>query len=357
MRAGRRDRMQPRIELRDVTFATPTASREVLHDCSVTIEPGESVAIVGPSGCGKTTLLKLMLGIHAPRARRDPGRRRAACSSWVLRAWREMIGTVMQDDQLFARLDHRQHRFFDSNPDVAWVRECARLAAVHDEIEALPMGYHTLVGDMGASLSGGQKQRILLARALYKRPHILFLDEATSALDVDRERLVNQAIRQPAAHARDRCAPAGDDRSGHPRGRAERGPRGAGPARARGQHSGRDRRLSCSRRGAAHRTTRVGDGAMRWSAVLLKLRLAHFATRKAPMRYPEDIRCDRGRRRPCRHRGGACRCAHGLQHAAAHAQHRNPRADELQPVDRRHRQGPSRQGSRCAGRRDGGCHR
>jgi ATP-binding cassette subfamily B protein RaxB len=74
--------------------------------------------------------------------------------------------------------------------------ECARLASVHEEIEAMPMGYHTLVGDMGASLSGGQKQRLLLARALYKRPRVLLLDEATSALDVDRERLVNQQIRK-----------------------------------------------------------------------------------------------------------------------------------------------------------------
>ncbi|HEX3140926.1 MAG TPA: ATP-binding cassette domain-containing protein, partial [Rhizobacter sp.] len=79
---------------------------------------------------------------------------------------------------------------------LVWVTQCAQLAAVHDEIEAMPMGYHTLIGDMGASISGGQKQRILLARALYKRPKILFLDEATSALDVDRERMVNQAIRQ-----------------------------------------------------------------------------------------------------------------------------------------------------------------
>jgi len=70
------------------------------------------------------------------------------------------------------------------------------MACVHDEIEAMPMAYLSLIGDMGSSISGGQKQRLLLARALYKRPQILFLDEATSALDVDKERQVNQAIRQ-----------------------------------------------------------------------------------------------------------------------------------------------------------------
>jgi ATP-binding cassette subfamily B protein RaxB len=76
------------------------------------------------------------------------------------------------------------------------VEQCARVASVFDDIEAMPMGFHTLIGDMGGSISGGQRQRILLARALYKRPKILFLDEATSALDVDREREVNQAIKQ-----------------------------------------------------------------------------------------------------------------------------------------------------------------
>ena len=85
--------------------------------------------------------------------------------------------------------------FFDADADTAWAEQCARVAAIADEIEAMPMGWHTLVGDMGTSLSGGQRQRILLARALYKRPKFLFLDEATSALDVDREREVNQAIR------------------------------------------------------------------------------------------------------------------------------------------------------------------
>jgi ATP-binding cassette subfamily B protein RaxB len=186
--------LAPRIELHDVSFRYADTEPDVLKGCSLHIEPGEAVAIVGPSGCGKTTLLKLMLGIHAP----DAGEIRIGglpLSQLGLARWRAMIGTVMQDDQLFAGSIADNISFFDVDADAAWVEQCARLACVNDEIDALPMGYHTLIGDMGASLSGGQRQRILLARALYKRPRILFLDEATSALDVERERQVNQAIR------------------------------------------------------------------------------------------------------------------------------------------------------------------
>ncbi len=183
------------IELDDVSFGYSDAEPDVLRKLSLRIEPGESVAVVGPSGCGKTTLLKVMLGIHAPRS----GEVRIgglALRRVGLRSWRDMIGTVMQDDHLFAGSIADNICFFDSRPDVAFIEECAAVAAVHDEIEAMPMGYHTLVGDMNAGISGGQRQRILLARALYKRPRILFLDEATSALDVDREREVNLAIRK-----------------------------------------------------------------------------------------------------------------------------------------------------------------
>jgi ATP-binding cassette subfamily B protein RaxB len=182
------------IELDDVSFGYSDAEPEVLRKLSLRIEPGESVAVVGPSGCGKTTLLKLMLGIHTPHGG-DVKIGGVSLSRLGLRAWRDMIGTVMQDDHLFAGSIADNIGFFDSRQDLAWVEECARIAAVHDEIEAMPMGYHTLIGDMNASISGGQRQRILLARALYKRPKFLFLDEATSALDVDREREVNQAIR------------------------------------------------------------------------------------------------------------------------------------------------------------------
>jgi ATP-binding cassette subfamily B protein RaxB len=183
------------IDLRGIRFAYSESEPEVLRGLNLRIEPGESVAIVGPSGCGKTTLLRLMLGVHAAQA----GEIRVGgqpLQQLGLRAWRDMIGTVMQDDQLFAGSITDNISFFDPGADAAWVEQCARTAAVLEDIQAMPMGFHTLIGDMGGSISGGQRQRILLARALYKRPQILFLDEATSALDVEREREVNQAIRQ-----------------------------------------------------------------------------------------------------------------------------------------------------------------
>lgn len=187
--------VEPTIELCDLRFRYADGEPEVLRGLSLKIEAGESVAIVGPSGCGKTTLLKLMLGLHAPTG----GEVRVGgvpLQRLGLAPWRDMVGVVMQDEPLFAGSIADNIAFFDPRADLARVAECARLAAVHDEIEALPMGYHTPVGDLGLALSGGQKQRILLARALYKRPKILLLDEATSALDVERERVVNQAIRQ-----------------------------------------------------------------------------------------------------------------------------------------------------------------
>jgi ATP-binding cassette subfamily B protein RaxB len=194
-RAAADEGAPPRIELCDVRFRYSDNEPDVLRQVNLCIEPGESVAIVGPSGCGKTTLIKLMLGILKPVQGEVlvGGRPLGALGT---ASWRATVGTVMQDEPLFAGSIADNISFFDARSDMERVIECARLAAVHEEIDALPMGYHTLIGDMGAMLSGGQKQRVLLARALYKRPRVLFLDEATSALDVDRERLVNQSVRQ-----------------------------------------------------------------------------------------------------------------------------------------------------------------
>ena len=185
------------IELRNVSFRYADGEPDVLKAISFKIEPGESVAIVGPSGGGKTTLLKLMLGLHRP-TQGEVLVGGHPLSRIGLAAWRDQIGVVMQDEPLFSGTIADNISFFAPEIDNEWLQQCARVAAVHDEIEAMPMSYLTLVGDMGASLSGGQKQRILLARALYKRPRVLLLDEATSSLDIDRERVVNQSVRKLA---------------------------------------------------------------------------------------------------------------------------------------------------------------
>ncbi|MGE8324826.1 peptidase domain-containing ABC transporter [Pseudomonas urmiensis] len=183
----------PRLQVRKLRFRYSDYEPWVLDDVSLTIEPGESVAIVGPSGCGKTTLLNVMLGILPPVEGQvllddEP------IDANNLERLRQISSTVLQDDVLFAGSIGDNISFFASDTDQAWVEQCARLAAVHDDIARMPMAYNTLVGDMGTVLSGGQKQRILLARALYRRPKLLFLDEATSHLDIHREAAVNQAL-------------------------------------------------------------------------------------------------------------------------------------------------------------------
>lgn len=184
-----------RIVVDSLSFRYAEGEPWIIDDCSFVIEPGESVAIIGTSGCGKTTLMKLMLGLLRPNS----GTIRIGgldLHQVGPHSVRPIIGSVMQDDQLFAGSVADNISFFDPDHDPSRIEAAARLAAVHEEIVAMPMGYHSLIGDMGSSLSGGQKQRLILARALYRKPRLLFLDEATSHLDVIREQLVNAAIRQ-----------------------------------------------------------------------------------------------------------------------------------------------------------------
>lgn len=184
-----------RIEVENLGFRYADGEPWVLKDCSLTIEPGESVAIVGASGCGKTTLVKLLLGLLKPNegSIRIGGQDIHKAGP---RNMRKIVGAVMQDDQLFGGSIADNISFFDQEVDQDRVERAAKLAAIHDEIAAMPMGYHSLIGDMGSSLSGGQKQRVILARALYREPKLLFLDEATSHLDVTNEQLVNVAVKQ-----------------------------------------------------------------------------------------------------------------------------------------------------------------
>lgn len=182
------------IVVENLSFRYADGEPWVLKDCSFTVEPGESVAIIGASGCGKSTLVKLMLGLLPPTegSIRIGGHDLHKVGPRNVRA---IVGAVMQDDQLFAGSVADNISFFDPEMDQTRIEAAARLAAVHDEIAAMPMGYHSLIGDMGSSLSGGQKQRVILARALYRHPKLLFLDEATSHLDVMKERMVNDAVK------------------------------------------------------------------------------------------------------------------------------------------------------------------
>ncbi|KVR74438.1 peptidase domain-containing ABC transporter [Burkholderia ubonensis] len=183
----------PAISVRNLRYRYADGEPWVLDGCSFDIAAGESVAIIGPSGQGKTTLAKLLLGLL------DPHEGTIAVDGVDIRHlglqhYRDRIGCVMQDDILFAGSIADNICFFDLDPDLARIEEAARLAQIHDDIAAMPMGYQSLVGDMGSSLSGGQCQRVLLARALYRRPDILVLDEATSHLDVARELAINEAV-------------------------------------------------------------------------------------------------------------------------------------------------------------------
>jgi ATP-binding cassette subfamily B protein RaxB len=182
------------IELRNVKFRYSQSDPLVLNDVNLRVGEGESVAIIGPSGCGKTTLVKVLLGLLPP-TEGEVVLGGVPLGAMGTARLRELVGSVMQDDHLFAGSVADNICFFDAEPDQERIEHCASIAAVHQEISAMAMGYNTLVGDMGTALSGGQKQRILLARALYKQPKILVLDEATSHLDVARERMVNDAIR------------------------------------------------------------------------------------------------------------------------------------------------------------------
>lgn len=187
----------PRIEFNNVSFRYSEHEPLVIKDVSFVIEPGECVALAGASGCGKTTLSQLLIGSLEPISGEIliDG---VNLKNLTVANLRRFTATVLQDDVLFAGSIMDNITFFDHNVNHELAIKCASMAAIHHDIEQMPMQYNTLVGDMGIALSGGQKQRVLLARALYKQPQLIVLDEATSHLDVQLEQLVNHAISQLA---------------------------------------------------------------------------------------------------------------------------------------------------------------
>lgn len=187
---GEQDSLE--IEVRNLGFAYGPEGL-VFKGVNANIRKGETLAVVGPSGCGKTTLIKVLLGLLPPTEGQVLVNGRDL-KDGDLGQYRRQVAAVMQEDQLFAGTIEDNISFFDVEHDPAWVRECARMACVDTDIQAAPMGYNTIVGSLGMTLSSGQKQRVLLARALYRRPKVLFLDEAFDQLDLDNENRVKTQL-------------------------------------------------------------------------------------------------------------------------------------------------------------------
>ena len=179
------------IEARNLGYAYGPEGFAFRH-INLEIKPGETVALVGPSGCGKTSLLKVLLGLLHPTEGQVLVNGRDL-RDWDLAQYRAKLGAVMQDDQLFLG-SIADAIAFGGEFDMDDIKACAIAAQIDAEIDSFPMGYSTLVGALGTTLSGGQKQRVLLARALYRRPQILFLDETLDQVDAGQEGLIRQNL-------------------------------------------------------------------------------------------------------------------------------------------------------------------
>ncbi|MCH9683601.1 MAG: peptidase domain-containing ABC transporter, partial [Deltaproteobacteria bacterium] len=187
--------LQGAIELRDVRFRYAAASPWAVDGVSLAVRPGEKIAIVGRSGSGKSTLVSLLLGLYEPQ--------RGAIlydtkplTSVRYDSVRAQLGVVTQDAFVFSGSIRDNISFADPTLTPEDVVRAATLAALHDDIVQMPMGYETLVGEGGIALSGGQRQRMSIARAVARRPAVLVLDEATSQLDTATEAETTAAIRE-----------------------------------------------------------------------------------------------------------------------------------------------------------------
>lgn len=166
----------------------------VLDDVDLDIPDRAFVAIVGPSGSGKSTIMRLILGLLEPeKGSVMVGRRHLTGDN--KRAWRKQLGVVLQSDKLFTGTLTENISFFDPKATDQRVKAAAISAEIHDHIADMPMGYMSLIGDMGSALSGGQHQRLLLARALYRIPSVLLLDEGTANLDPETEAAIVRTIK------------------------------------------------------------------------------------------------------------------------------------------------------------------
>lgn len=185
----------PPLFIDNISYIYRGENTPVINKASLTMSEKEILAITGKSGCGKSTLLNIILGVIQPHE--GVIKTLGLCHNHPdYNKVRQCIGTVLQNDILFRGSIADNIIFFHEERNHDRMIQCSHLALINDDIMAMPMGYQTLIGENGNGLSGGQKQRILLARALYKKPHLLLLDEATSHLDVESEVTISQTLRQ-----------------------------------------------------------------------------------------------------------------------------------------------------------------
>jgi len=182
------------IVLENVMFQYAAAMPFVLNHVFLTIPENKVTAIVGGSGSGKSTLLKLLVRLYRP-SHGEIKMGGVNVSSINLHKWRELCGVVMQDGKMFSDTILNNIVLDDEHIDYDRVREAVRIAQIESEINEMPKGFDTMIGETGRGLSGGQKQRLLIARALYRNPKLLFLDEATNALDTINEQKLVEALK------------------------------------------------------------------------------------------------------------------------------------------------------------------
>jgi ATP-binding cassette subfamily B protein len=181
------------VILKNVSFQYSPNSPLIIKNLTMIIPEGKITAIVGDSGSGKTTLLKLLLRLYTPTyGEITVGGMNI--NNISLKQWREKCGAVMQDGKIFNDSILNNIVLGDEDIDYERLKHAVETANIAREIEVLPMGYQTIMGELGRGLSGGQKQRILIARALYKNPDYLFFDEATNSLDAINEQKIVRSL-------------------------------------------------------------------------------------------------------------------------------------------------------------------
>ncbi len=192
----RAEKFEGKIEFKNVSFRYPgAAGRGVLNCIDLTVDPGETVAVIGATGCGKSTLASLIPRFY-DAVEGEVLVDGINVKDYDLDCLRSNIGYVMQKSELFS--DTVKNNILWGKPDACEdeVRDAARIAQADDFVSAMPEGYETYIAEKGASLSGGQKQRLSIARAMVRKPKILILDDSTSALDLETEARLRKALRE-----------------------------------------------------------------------------------------------------------------------------------------------------------------